>query len=85
MVIVVVCGVVIVVADCNDIVNDAVVVIDDACVDIVVVVDGDAVGVAMVIVSPSLGAIMTNFKNRERITAEIVKVINDVPIITTQR
>jgi hypothetical protein len=86
-----VCGVVIVVADCSAIVSDAVVVIDvvvvigDVCVDIVVVIDGDAVEVRVAIVSASLGAIMTNFNNRERITAEIIKMINNMPIITTQR
>ena len=58
--------------------------VDVTGVDIIVIVtvDGD---VLVVIFSGFVGARMTNFNNKERVTAIIVKTIKEIPMILIQR
>jgi hypothetical protein len=53
-------------------------------VDIVVVTSSDVV-VIMVVISDFLGTRITNFNTRDRLIANIVRTIKDMPMILTQR
>jgi len=62
-----------------------VVVVIIADVDIVVVVAGCDDAVAVMVVSRFLGARITNFNSKERVTANIVRMIKDMQMILTYR
>jgi hypothetical protein len=52
-----------------------------------VVVDDDVVGVSVEVtmICDSLGARMTNFNSRERVTAKMAKMINEMAMILFRR